>query len=137
MNDYRKAVSDGQAEKAAIERDKELRTAERQEQLQKWAADVQSWESNVYRPILDDASEALKQIGGRVHSVNAQPGLYNITVQAGGKGQQIILKIDLKSMLQTVTQGGYGGHELGNISDPKTTNQLTGLLLEAVRKVAS
>jgi hypothetical protein len=81
--------------------------------------------------------EALKEIGGRTQSVNAQTGVYNVTVQARGNGQTIIFKISHDGTLGTVTYGGYGGDELGKISDSETTKRFRDLLVGAVKKAAS
>ncbi|WMT71138.1 hypothetical protein [Bradyrhizobium sp. Ash2021] len=137
MNEFKKAISETQAEKDAKEKNKEQHATERQEQLQKWTADVRSWEKQVYYPILKDTDEALKDIGGQTQSMNAQPGVYNVTVQARGNGQTIIFKIALDGTLGTVTHGGYGGNELGKISDPDTTARFKELLVGAVKKAAS
>jgi hypothetical protein len=137
MNDFKKAISEAQAEKESKEKKKEQEATEHKAQLEKWIAEVRSWEKEVYYPILKDVDAAIKDIGGWTQSVDTQTGVYNVTVQARGKGQKIILRIARDGTLGTVTDGGHGGDELGKISDSGTTKRFRDLLVGAVKKAAS
>jgi len=137
MNDFKKAISEAQAEKESKAKKKVQEATEHEVQLERWIAEVQSWQKEVYYPALKEVDAAIKDIGGWTQSVETQTGVYNLTLQAHGKGQRIVLRVARDGTLSTVTDGGYGGIELGKISDSGTTKRFRDLLVGAVRKVAS
>jgi len=137
MNDFKKAVSDAQAQKAEAERNKERITAEQKEKLQKWLADVLAWEKAVYNPTLKDAEDALKDIGGVVRGLSTQQGTYDLTIQARGKAQRTLFKIERDGTLNIVTHGGLGAAELDNIVQPSTARRFKDELIQMVKAVAS